>query len=153
MERWGLQADKKTKIVSESQWLLSNLTSPPVVTHHWAFATFISIVGQPKKAEGVGSSHSCSRTELAGTILCCGVQILAGDFNMSTLRAAPKLRELGLIANAAACYPWVKTQDASLHLGSLPQADPVKLRRFRQLIITVVVITAPEANKAAKDGN
>ena len=71
-----------------------------------------------KKHTGFGTSNSSFWTELAAIIRGYGVQILAGDFNMSMYCVVPKLRELGLIANTAAWFPWVKVMDASLQLDS-----------------------------------
>ena len=71
-----------------------------------------------KKNSGFATSHNDFWTELAGIIRGSGVQILAGDFNMSLFLVVSILREQGLVVNTAAWFPWVKLSDASLQLDS-----------------------------------
>ena len=71
-----------------------------------------------KKHSGFATSNTSFWTELADIIRGYGVQILAGDFNMSMFCVLPKLRELGLIANTAAWFPWVQMQDDRVQLDS-----------------------------------
>ena len=44
--------------------------------------------------------------------------MLAGDFNMSLFCVVPKLRELGLVVNTAAWFPWIKESDGKVRLDS-----------------------------------
>ena len=115
--QYTLQKKKKT---ANSRILVANVEfHKPVSGHrsltvcnvHFHYMT-------AKKQSGFGTSHTRFWTELAAIIRGYGVQILAGDFNMSMYCVVPKLRELGLIANTAAWFPWVKSFDAQIHLDS-----------------------------------
>ena len=71
-----------------------------------------------KKARGMADTHNRFWQELAALIRDCGVQVLAGDFNMSLFCVVPQLRQQGIIVNTAAWFPWVKVSTDKVHLDS-----------------------------------
>ena len=65
-----------------------------------------------KKAQGLVESHAVFFQELYQMCVRHGVSILAGDFNMSVFQVISILREMGLIIDLGAIYPWKKAGEA-----------------------------------------
>ena len=71
-----------------------------------------------KKDKGLANAHKTFWDELARVIRGCGVQVLAGDFNMSLFCVVPSLRARGLVVNVAAWFPWIKQSDGKVRVDS-----------------------------------
>jgi hypothetical protein len=78
----------------------------------------IFITLQQKKDRGLANAHKTFWDELARVIRGCGVQVLAGDFNMSLFCVVPSLRARGLVVNIAAWFPWIKQSDGKVRVDS-----------------------------------
>ena len=56
--------------------------------------------------------------DLVRYIVCYGVRVLAGDFNMSLMQVLPELRARGLQAHLAAWYPWKHQHEDLVRIDS-----------------------------------